>query len=64
MLRVVSAEESKNGLGFEIGPSYDDVPMTSRLLSDGQSSCKPQAVVVTSLRFTSQKRSSYLLILI
>ena len=26
---VVWAEESKNGFGFEIGPSYDDVPMTS-----------------------------------
>ena len=25
MPRVVWAEESKTGLGFEIGPNYDDV---------------------------------------
>jgi len=37
---VVLAEESNNGLGFEIGPSsYDDVPTTSKFLSDKQSSC-------------------------
>ena len=38
MPRVVWAEESKNGLRFEIGPSYDNVPTTSRCLTDGQSS--------------------------
>ena len=27
---VVWAEESKTGLGFEIGTSYDDVPKTSQ----------------------------------
>ena len=37
MPRVVWAEESKTGLGFEIGPSYDDVSMVSQ----------PQAIVVT-----------------
>ena len=41
MHRVVWAEESKNGLGFEIGPSYDGVPMTSQFLTDGRSSCSP-----------------------
>ena len=35
--RVVWAEESKNGLGFEIGPSFDDVPTTSQCVTDGQS---------------------------
>ena len=28
---VVWAEESKNGLGFEIGPNYDDVPTRSQI---------------------------------
>ena len=37
--RVVWAEESKNGIRFEIGPSYDDVPTTSQCLTDGQPSC-------------------------
>ena len=36
--RVVWTEESKNDLRFEIGPSYDDVPTTSKCASDGQSS--------------------------
>ena len=31
---VVWAEESKTGLRFEIGPSYDIVPMRSQLLTD------------------------------
>ena len=31
--RVVWVEESKNGLGFEIGPNYDDVPTRSQLLT-------------------------------
>ena len=38
--RVVWFEESKNGLGFDIGPNYDDVPTRSQLLTDRQSSCK------------------------
>ena len=33
--RVVWAEESKNGLRFEIGPSYDDVPTRSQCVIDG-----------------------------
>ena len=37
--RVVWAEESKNGLGFEIGPSYDVVPTRSQLVIHSQSSC-------------------------
>ena len=37
--RVVWAGESKTGLRFEIGPSYDDVPTRSQLVIDGQSSC-------------------------
>ena len=36
---VVWAEESNTGLGFEIGPSYDDVPTTSQCATEGQSSC-------------------------
>ena len=35
---VVWAEESKNGLKFEIRPSYDDAPTTSPCQADGQSS--------------------------
>ena len=38
--RLVWAEGSKNGLGFEIGPSYDDAPRRSQLVTDRQSSCK------------------------
>ena len=37
--RVVWAEESKNDLRFEIGPSYDVVPTRSQLVTNGQSSC-------------------------
>ena len=40
--RVVWPEESKNGLGFETGPSYDDVPTKSQLLNDTQFSCRAQ----------------------
>ena len=40
MPRVVRAEKSKTGLGFEIGPSCGDIPTTSQFLTDGQSSCK------------------------
>ena len=36
--RVVWDEESKNGLRFKIGPSYDNAPMRSRLVTDRQSS--------------------------
>ena len=36
---VVLPEESKTGLGFEIGPSYDDVPRRSQLLTDRQYGC-------------------------
>ena len=32
--RVVWVEESRNGIGFEIGPKYDDVPTMSQLLTD------------------------------
>ena len=39
MPRVVWAEKPKTGLGFEIEPSYDDVPTTFLYLSDGQSRC-------------------------
>ena len=35
---VVWAEESKNGLRFEIGPSYDDVPAMFQCVTGGQSS--------------------------
>ena len=38
--RVVWVEESKNGLRFEIGPSYDVVPTRSQLVTDGQFSCR------------------------
>ena len=37
---VVWAKDSKNGLRFEIGPSYDDVPTRSKLPTDRQSSCR------------------------
>ena len=37
---VVWAEESRTGLKFEIGPSYDVVPTRSQLVTDGQSSCR------------------------
>ena len=39
MPRVVWAEESKTALGFEIRPSYDDVPTTSQCATIWQSSC-------------------------
>ena len=39
MARVVWAEESKNGLRFDIGPRYGSLPMRSQCPSDGQSSC-------------------------
>ena len=32
---VVWVEESKNGLGFEIGLSYANVPATSECVTDG-----------------------------
>ena len=38
MPRVVWTEESKNGLRFEIGPSYDDVPAMFQCVTGGQSS--------------------------
>ena len=37
--RVVWVEESKNSRGFEIGPSYDNVPMTSQCATVLESSC-------------------------
>ena len=37
--RVVWAEDPKNGLRFEIEPSYDVVPTRSQVLTDGQSRC-------------------------
>ena len=36
MPHVVWAEESTTSLGFEIGPSYDDVPTTSQRRSNVQ----------------------------
>ena len=39
LTRVVWVKESKNGIGFEIGPNYDDLPMRSQLVTYGQSSC-------------------------
>ena len=51
MSRVVRAEESKTGVRFEIGPSYDVVPTRSQLLTDGQSSCR---VRITPSRMTGQ----------
>ena len=47
--RVVRAEESKNGLGFEIGPSHDDAPTRSQLVTDGKSSCNTNATNTTNL---------------
>ena len=41
-------EESKNGLGFEIGPSYDDIPTKSQCATEGQSSCSPLSPTLTS----------------
>ena len=38
MPHVVWAEESKNGLRFEIRPSYDVVPTRSQLVTHAQSS--------------------------
>ena len=40
MPRVVWAEEHKNRLRFEIGPSYDGLPTMSQCPADGQSSCR------------------------
>ena len=45
MPRVVWAEESKNGIIFEIWPSYDVVPARSQLVTDGQSSCSPSGLL-------------------
>ena len=45
LLRVVWAEEPKNGPRFEIGPSYDIVPMTSQCPSDEQSSCTMRSLI-------------------
>ena len=39
MPHVVWAQESKIGLGFEIGFSYDDIPTTSQCATDGKSTC-------------------------
>ena len=41
MTRVIWAEESETGLGFEIGPSYGygDLPTRSQCVTEGQSSC-------------------------
>ena len=44
--RLVWAEESKNALRFEIGPSYDDVPTASQCLTGGQSCCTSVTVPV------------------
>ena len=47
MTDVVWAEDSQNGLRFEIRPSYDDAPTTSHCASDGQSSCINGSVSTT-----------------
>ena len=39
MPRLVWAEESETGLGFEIETNHDDVPTTSHCATYGQSSC-------------------------
>ena len=44
MTRVVWAEESKNGLRFEIGPSCYDVQTRSQLQTDRQFSCIAKAL--------------------
>ena len=41
MPREVWAEESKNGLGFEIGASYDDVQTRSQLVQWTATTCPP-----------------------
>ena len=45
---VFWAEESKNGLRFEIGPSYDAVPTRSKLVTHRQSSCTRPGSSITS----------------
>ena len=40
LFRAVWAEESKTGLRFKIGPSYDVVPTRSQLVTDRQTSCR------------------------
>ena len=42
---VVWAKEFKNGLGFEIRPSFDDIPTSTQLLTDSQSSCTLSCIV-------------------
>ena len=49
MPHVDWAEESKNGLRFEIGPSYGVIPTRSQLLTDGQFSCSLGLVVALSV---------------
>ena len=44
MPRLVWAEEPKIGLGFESGPSYDNIQTVSQFLIDGQSSCSTNPV--------------------
>ena len=66
MPRVVWAEESKTGLGFEIGPSHGDVPTTSQCVAAWQSSCiwphhrrhggcHPRQVTVTAKKAVNSK---------
>ena len=56
---AVWAEESKNGLRFEIGPSYDVVTTTSQCTSKGQSSCN-LSLVRASAMFLSSRKSAWL----
>ena len=46
--RVVWAEESKNGLSFEIRPSYNNVPTASQFVTDGQSICSKNQIPLVS----------------
>ena len=53
MPRVVWAEETKNCLGFEIGPLQQKLWRESQLLTDRQSSCKQD-------RHTMHKREAHM----
>ena len=55
MPHVGWAEESKTGLGFEIGPSYDGVPATSQYATAWQS-----PAVASLYHFTDNVRGWYI----
>ena len=56
---VVWAEESKNGLRFEIRPSYDAAPTTSPCQADGQSSCTVEGTVFTDIPVADDSSRDY-----